>query len=52
MLEKADSGKRSLDEEEDKQFDELCARADTLEVEINRLEAVADNQCNFAWHVC
>ena len=46
MLEKADSEKRSLNDEEGKQFDELRAQADALEVEITRLEAVADDQRN------
>ncbi|HAU5457442.1 phage major capsid protein [Cronobacter sakazakii] len=46
MLDKADSEKRSLNEEEGKKFDELRAQADALEVEINRLEAVADDQRN------
>jgi hypothetical protein len=38
--------KRSLNDEEGKQFDELRAQADALEVEITRLEAVADDQRN------
>ena len=46
MLEKADSEKRSLNDEEGKQFDELRSRADALEVELTRLEAVADDQRN------
>ncbi|MBD8370306.1 phage major capsid protein, partial [Klebsiella pneumoniae] len=46
MLDKADTEKRSLNEEEGKQFDELRAQADALEVEITRLEAVADDQRN------
>lgn len=46
MLEKADSEKRSLNEEEGKKFDELRAQADALEVEITRLEAVANDQRN------
>ncbi|MDL0069714.1 phage major capsid protein, partial [Enterobacter chengduensis] len=46
MLEKADTEKRSLNEEEGKKFDELRAQADALEVEITRLEAVADDQRN------
>lgn len=46
MLEKADSEKRSLNEEEGKKFDDLRARADTLEVEITRLEAVANDERN------
>ena len=46
MLDKADSEKRSLNDEEGKQFDELRAQADALEVEITRLEAVADDQRN------
>ena len=37
LLEKADSEKRSLNDEEGKQFDELRAQADALEVEITRL---------------
>ncbi|HHT1137611.1 TPA: phage major capsid protein [Enterobacter hormaechei] len=46
MLDKADTEKRSLNEEEGKKFDELRAQADALEVEITRLEAVADDQRN------
>ena len=46
MLEKADNEKRSLNDEEGKQFDELRAQADTLEVEITRLEAVANDERN------
>ncbi|MCX8305111.1 phage major capsid protein [Enterobacter pseudoroggenkampii] len=46
MLDKADTEKRSLNEEEGKKFDELRAQADSLEVEITRLEAVADVQRN------
>ena len=46
MLDKADTEKRSLSEEEGKKFDELRAQADALEVEITRLEAVADDQRN------
>jgi HK97 family phage major capsid protein len=46
MLDKADTEKRSLNDEEGKQFDELRAQADALEVEITRLEAVADDQRN------
>lgn len=46
MLDKADTEKRSLNEEEGKKFDELRAEADALEVEITRLEAVADDQRN------
>lgn len=46
MLDKADGEKRSLNEEEGKKFDELRAQADALEVEITRLEAVADDQRN------
>lgn len=46
MLDKADTEKRSLNEEEDKKFDELRDHADALEVEITRLEAVADDQRN------
>ncbi|STW48164.1 phage major capsid protein, HK97 family [Klebsiella pneumoniae] len=38
MLEKADSEKRSLNEEEGKKFDELRAQADALEVEISVLK--------------
>ena len=44
MLDKADTEKRSLNEEEGKKFDELRAQADALEVEITRLEAVADDR--------
>lgn len=46
LLDKADSEKRSLNDEEGKQFDELRARADALETEITRLEAVAEDQRN------
>lgn len=46
MLDKADTEKRSLNEEEGKKFDELRAQADALEIEITRLEAVADDQRN------
>ena len=46
MLDKADSEKRSLNDEEGKLFDELRAQSDALEVEITRLEAVADDQRN------
>ncbi len=46
MLEKADTEKRSLNEEEGKQFDELRAQADALEIDITRLEAVTDDQRN------
>ena len=46
MLDKADTEKRSLNEEEGNKFDELRAQADSLEVEITRLEAVADDQRN------
>lgn len=46
MLDKADTEKRSLNEEEGQKFDELRAQADALEVEITRLEAVADDQRN------
>ncbi|MCY0704761.1 phage major capsid protein, partial [Klebsiella pneumoniae] len=42
----ADSEKRSLNDVEGKQFDGLRAQADALEVEITRLEAVADDQPN------
>ena len=44
LLEKADSEKRSLTDEEGKQFDELRAKADSLDIEITRLEAVADDE--------
>ena len=46
MLDKADSEKRNLNDEEGKQFDELRAQADALETEITRLEAVAEDQRN------
>jgi len=36
MLEKADSEKRGLNDEEGKQFDKFRARADALEVAITR----------------
>lgn len=38
MLDKADTEKRSLNDEEGKQFDELRAQADALEVEITPLK--------------
>ncbi|WP_458048056.1 phage major capsid protein [Klebsiella pneumoniae] len=44
MLDKADGEKRSLNDDEGKQFDELRARADALDVEISRLEAVSDEE--------
>lgn len=44
MLDKADSEKRSLNDEEGRQFDELRAQADSLDTEITRLEAVADDE--------
>lgn len=46
MLDKADTEKRSLNDEEGKQFDELRAQADALETEITRLEAVAEDLRN------
>jgi len=46
ILDKADSEKRSLNDEEGKQFDELRAQADALETEITRQEAVAEDQRN------
>ncbi|MCM7731646.1 phage major capsid protein [Enterobacter hormaechei] len=46
MLDKADTEKRSLNNEEGKHFDELRAQADALETEITRLEAVAEDQRN------
>ncbi|MDK9420831.1 phage major capsid protein [Pectobacterium carotovorum] len=46
LLDKADTEKRSLTDAEGKQFDELRAQADALEIEITRLEAVADDQRN------
>ncbi|WP_333854154.1 phage major capsid protein [Leclercia sp.] len=44
LLDKAETEKRSLSDEEGKQFDELRAQAETLDVEIARLEAVADDE--------
>ncbi|MCW4755999.1 phage major capsid protein [Enterobacter cloacae complex sp. IR5378] len=46
MLDKADTEKRSLNDEEGKHFDELRAQADALETEITRLEAVAEDRRN------
>jgi len=46
LLDKADSEKRSLNDEEGQQFDELRSRADALDVEISRLEAVSDEERN------
>lgn len=39
-----DSEKRRLTDEEGKQFDELRAKADSPDIEITRLEAVADDE--------
>lgn len=39
QLEKADSEKRSLTDEEGKQFDELRTRAQSLDTDISRYEA-------------
>ena len=44
LLDKAETEKRSLNDEEGKQFDELRAQAESLDVEIARLEAVADDE--------
>ncbi|EPX8115966.1 phage major capsid protein, partial [Escherichia coli] len=44
LLEKADSENRSLTDDEGKQFDELRAKADSLDTEISRLESVADEE--------
>lgn len=44
LLEKADSEKYSLTDEEGKQFDELRSKADSLDIEITLLEAVADDE--------
>lgn len=44
LLEKADGENRSLTDEEGKQFDELRTKAATLDTEIARLEAVADDE--------
>lgn len=44
LLDKADSEKRSLNDDEGKQFDEYRARVDSLDIEISRLEAVADDE--------
>lgn len=46
LLEKADSENRSLTDDEGKQFDELRAKADSLDTEISRLESVADEERN------
>ncbi|EKC3891189.1 phage major capsid protein, partial [Escherichia coli] len=46
LLEKADSENRSLNDDEGKQFDELRAKADSLDTEISRLESVADEERN------
>jgi len=40
MLEKATSEKRSLNDEEGKQFDEFRDRADALEIEITASESL------------
>lgn len=44
LLEKAETEKRNLNDEEGKQFDELRTQAESLDVEISRLEAVADDE--------
>ncbi|ECC6922469.1 phage major capsid protein, partial [Salmonella enterica] len=44
MLEKADSEKRSLNDDEGQQFDELRTKATALDVEISRYEALADEE--------
>ncbi len=44
LLEKADSENRSLTDDEGKQFDELRAKADSLDTDISRLESVADEE--------
>lgn len=44
MLEKADSEKRSLNDDEGQQFDELRTQAAALDVEISRYEALADEE--------
>ncbi|MDR7342260.1 HK97 family phage major capsid protein [Pantoea alhagi] len=44
LLEKADAEKRSLTAEESKQFDEHRARAESLDKDIFRLEAVAEEE--------
>lgn len=46
LLEKADSEKRSLTDEEGSQFDELRTRAQTLDTEISRYEAIASEERN------
>ncbi|TYO94570.1 HK97 family phage major capsid protein [Xenorhabdus doucetiae] len=44
LLTKAESEKRSLTEEEAKQFDELRSQSDTLNTEIARYESLADEE--------
>lgn len=46
MLTTADNKKRSLNEEEGKQFDELRGKVAELDIEITRLEAVQDEDRN------
>ncbi len=50
LLEKADSEKRSLTDEEGTQFDELRIRAGTLDTEISRYEAIASEERNQPGH--
>ncbi|EIE0341977.1 phage major capsid protein [Salmonella enterica] len=44
MLDKADNEKRSLNDEEGQQFDELRTQAAALDVDISRYEALADEE--------
>ncbi|MFU1851834.1 phage major capsid protein [Citrobacter portucalensis] len=50
LLEKADSEKRSLTDEEGSQFDELRTRAQTLDTDISRYEAIATEERNQPGH--
>lgn len=50
LLEKADSEKRSLTDEEGTQFDELRTRAQTLDTDISRYEAIASEERNQPGH--
>ncbi|EKF2118736.1 phage major capsid protein [Salmonella enterica] len=44
MLDKADNEKRSLNDDEGRQFDELRTQATALDVDISRYEALADEE--------
>lgn len=46
IMNKAEDEKRNLNDDEGKQFDELRAKAESLDVEISRLESLADEERN------